>query len=134
MNKYLRILLVFGLFVSSITSFAQNVGNDVFAPISKYIEKGDAEKLSAWFANNLEISLLSNTNDSSKSQARQIVKSFFEAHTPRSFTITHMVSKGNMKYALGELNAGGEMFQVTIFVSYVDGTYKIQQLKIDRME
>lgn len=134
MNKYLRILLVFGLLVSSVAAFAQNAGNDVFAPISKYIEKGDADKLSAWFANSLEISLLSNTNNSSKSQAKQIVKSFFEAHTPRSFTITHMVSKGNMKYALGELNAGGEMFQVTVFVSYVGDTYKIQQLKIDRID
>ena len=38
-----------------------------------------------------------------------------------------------MKYALGQLNAGGEVFLVTLFVSSkADGTYQIQQLKIDR--
>ena len=38
-----------------------------------------------------------------------------------------------MKYALGQLNAGGEVFIVTIFVSSkADGTYQIQQFKIDR--
>ena len=40
-----------------------------------------------------------------------------------------------MKYALGSLNAGGEMFVVTIFVSSCGGgAYSIQQLKIERME
>ena len=106
---------------------------DVFTPISKYITQGDVEKLSAWFADNLEISLLSVKNDSSKSQAKQIIKSFFESHTPRSFKITHTAGKANMKYALGELNAGGETYMVTIFVIYTKDSYQIQQFKIDRM-
>jgi hypothetical protein len=38
-----------------------------------------------------------------------------------------------MKYALGTLNAGGEMFMVTIFVGYNDKAYKIQHLKIERL-
>ena len=37
-----------------------------------------------------------------------------------------------MKYALGVLNAGGEMFLVTIFMNYKDDSYQIQQLKIER--
>ena len=39
-----------------------------------------------------------------------------------------------MKYALGSLNAGGEVFTVTIFVSYKDKDYRIQQLKIEKIE
>ena len=38
-----------------------------------------------------------------------------------------------MKYALGTLNAGGELFVVTIFVNYKDQEYRIQHLKIERM-
>ena len=34
---------------------------------------------------------------------------------------------------LGTLNAGGEMFVVTIFVGYSDSSYKIQHLKIERV-
>ncbi len=108
-------------------------GNDVFIPIAKYISQGDAEKLSAWFADNLEITIMSSTNDSSKNQAKQILKTFFDNHTPRSFEISHTASKSNSKYALGYLNAGGEIFMVTLFVSCCKNEYKIQQLKVDRI-
>ncbi len=115
------------------TSSAQIVG-DVFMPISKYLERGDAESLSAWFSDNLEISIFARTNDASRSQARQIMKSFFKSHTPRSFRVSHKAGRPNMKYALGLLSAGGEMFQVTIFVGLEDEEYRIQQLKIERID
>lgn len=112
---------------------AQDTGYDVFNPISKYLALGDADKLSAWFSDNLEVTIFSDSNDSSRNQACQIMKSFFRSYTPRSFEITHRAGRSNMKYALGTLNAGGEMFMVTIFVGYNDKTYKIQHLKIERL-
>ena len=107
---------------------------DVFTPIAKYIRVGDADKLSAWFADNLEIVVISQTNDSSRNQARQIMKSFFSAYSPSAFSITHQAGKSNMKYALGILNAGGERFVVTVFVNFVHDSFEIQQLKIERVE
>jgi hypothetical protein len=107
---------------------------DVFIPISKYIRKGDAEKLSAWFSDNLEVSIMSRTSDSSKGQAKQILKSFFKEYNPRTFDITHTAGRNNMKYAIGSLSAGGELFEVTIFINYKKQSYKIQQLKIDKMK
>lgn len=118
----------------SINCNAQNREYDVFVPISKYIQKGDAEKLSAWFADNLQITMFSKSNDSSKNQAKQIMKSFFSNYTPREFIINHTAGRSNMKYAVGSLNAGGEVFNVTIFVSYKDKTYNIQQLKIEKID
>ena len=38
-----------------------------------------------------------------------------------------------MKYALGSLNAGGELFSVTIFIRSKGEEYRIQQLKIERL-
>jgi len=107
-------------------------GFDVFIPISKYIAQGDADKLSFWFDDNLEIALLSEPSNASRAQARQIVKNFFENHTPRAFEINHTAARGSMKYALGTLRAGGESFSVTIFVRSKGRYYKIQQLKIER--
>ena len=43
-----------------------------------------------------------------------------------------MTGRMNMKYAIGTLTAGGEMFIVTIFVGYKDSSYNIQHLKIER--
>lgn len=113
---------------------AQTGGYDVFVPIAKYIRLGDAEKLSAWFDDNLEISIISNSSDSSKNQARCIVKTFFDSYSPREFDITHTAGRSNMKYALGRLNAGGEMFEVTIFVTFKNQSYRIQQLKIQKTD
>lgn len=111
---------------------AQTQGNDAFAPIAKYMSQGDSESLSAWFADNLEITVSGSTSDSSKNQAKQILKTFFSKSAPTAFNIEHTASRGNMKYALGTMNCGAENYMVTIFVSYQNKGYKIQQLKIEK--
>lgn len=113
---------------------AQQEGYDVFVPITKYIVQSNSEALSTWFADNLEISVLTKSTSASRAQARQIIKTFFEAYTPRSFEITHSAGRANMKYVLGNLNAGGENFLVTIFVTNKGESYKVQQFKIERTQ
>lgn len=133
MRFLVRIFTAVSLLLSCVIGNAAADSYDVFVPIAKYLGQGDAEKLSAWFDDNLEITIMSTTNDSSKNQAKQILKAFFDSHTPRAFEIRHTASGSNSKYALGFLNAGGEVFEVTIFVSDCGGRYMIQQLKIDRI-
>ena len=133
-NRIITGIFVAFALVTSAGMNAQEKGYDVFNPISKYLASGDADRLSAWFSDNLEVTIFATSNDSSRNQARQIMKSFFKSYTPRSFEISHKAGRSNMKYALGTLNAGGEMFLVTIFVNYKDDSYKIQQLKIERLD
>ena len=105
----------------------------VFSSITKYLAAGDVASLSSWFADNLDVTVISSTRNCSKKQAREILRSFFEANTPRSFEVTHKASESNKKYMIGLLNAGGELFQVTIYATAQAGdTYKIQQLAISR--
>ncbi|MBO5418884.1 MAG: DUF4783 domain-containing protein [Bacteroidales bacterium] len=134
-RKTLLVLLsALSVLASGHRSYAQDASYDVFNPIVKYLKMGDADKLSAWFSDNLEITIFSTTNDSSRNQARQIMKSFFKSYTPREFEITHKAGRPKMKYALGTLNAGGELFLVTIFVNLSGTDYKIQSLKIERLD
>lgn len=112
---------------------AQDRSYDVFKPIAKYLARGDVESLSTWFDSHMEVTVFSTTNDASRSQAIQIIKSFFNSYTPRAFEVAHKAGRSNMKYALGTLTAGGELFLVTIFVSLEGENYKIQQLKIERL-
>ena len=133
MRTFARIFIAVSALLFGVGANAASDSYDVFVPIAKYLGQGDAERLSAWFADNLEITIMSTTNDSSKNQAKQILKAFFDNHTPRSFEISHTASRSNSKYALGYLKAGGEVFEVTIFVSNCGDRYKIQQLKIDRI-
>ena len=112
MKAILKIVALFSALLLAVEARAE--GDDVFVPVAKYISRGDAESLTAWFADNLEISILSSSTDSSRSQASRILKNFFNSYSPRSFAITHTAT------------------QVTIFMSFSETGYKIQQLKIDR--
>lgn len=133
MRHFLKIAFVLFALLSCGRLLAQPAGYDVFVPISKYMAQGNADNLSAWFDDNLEIAVVSQGSNASKAQAKQIVKTFFENYTPRSFEVNHTAGRDNMKYALGTLKAGGENFSVTIFVSSKGKSYKIQQLKIERL-
>lgn len=105
----------------------------VFSPITKYLEAGDAASLSSWFADNLDLTVISSSRNCSRKQAREILTRFFQANTPRSFEVTHRAAEANKKFMIGLLNAGGERFQVTIYVTASGtDTYKIQQLNISR--
>jgi len=133
MKSCFKVLTIAVLALSCHIIQAQPRGYEVFNPISKYLSQGDTENLSAWFDKRLDISVISSGSNSSRNQAKQILQSFFDSYTPRSFEITYTAGRANMKYVLGNLNAGGEMFRVTIFVSCKNDNYKIQQLNIERI-
>ena len=127
-----RYLLLIAVTILSVTcSFAQKQA-DVFVPIGKYIQYGDADKLSAWFASNLELDILGSVSSSSKVQATQIMKDFFVNYTPKSFSIIHKSGKAPLTYAIGSLSAGGEKFRITLFVMTQEKGNQIQQLRIER--
>ena len=132
MRQYIKHIILLLAVLACTCAHAQRQGYDVFVPISKYIVQADSESLSAWFADNLEISVLSGETNASRTQARLIVKTFFETYTPKSFEITHTAGRANLKYVLGYLNAGGETFLVTIFVTVKGEQHRIQQFKIER--
>lgn len=105
---------------------------DAFTPIGKYIQSGDYDNLSVWFAVNLEVNIFGESNNCSRNQARLVMKNFFEEYTPKNFTVIHKSGQATMKYALGELTAGGEVFRILIFVNIIDGKSYIEQIVIDR--
>jgi hypothetical protein len=126
MKKIITYLFTSLLFVNYIQA------QDVFTPISKYIQNGDSERLSAWFAPNLEIDIMGNSSVCSKQQATQIIRDFFNEYSPKSFEIVHKSGKAPMNYAIGNLSAGGSKFRVTLFVKTQKEGNFIQQMRIER--
>lgn len=113
-------------------SIAQDNNQDVFTPIGKYFQSGDYDKLSAWFADNLELDMLGAVNNCTRNQAKLIMKNFFTNYTPKKFSVIHKSGKAPMKYAVGSLNAGGERFRVILYVKTTDDKSYIEQLKVER--
>ena len=110
----------------------QNSGGDVFIPIAKYIQKGDSDRLSAWFAENLEVEILGQKNECSRTQATQIIRNFFSRNTPKSFSILHKSGNPPMKYAIGNLSTGSEVFRVVLLVRTNPGTPQILRIRIEK--
>ena len=118
--------------VCSLATKAQSQGGDVFIPIAKYIQKGDADRLSAWFAKNLEIDIFGNPTECSQTQATQIMKNFFSQYTPKSFVIIHKSGNPPMKYAIGTLITGSENLRVVLLVRTNPETPQILRIRIER--
>jgi hypothetical protein len=129
----MRVLaLFFSLFLSIAVNLKAQQAQDVFVPIGKYIQQGDSESLSAWFASNLELDILGSVSSCSKVQATQIMKDFFVNYTPKAFSVIHKSGKAPLTYAIGSLSAGGEKFRITLFVMTQEKGNQIQQLRIER--
>ena len=101
---------------------AQTAEFDVFIPIGKYMAQGDADKLSAWFDDNLEIAVVSQASSASKAQARQILRTFFESNSPRSMSMTagksmpYNFAQGFVELTNGHLLKGAGCFMRRIGV------------------
>ena len=130
MYKRTILFLVLSLLMGG--TLRAQVNDDFLSPVERYIARGDVESLSRWFDDALEVTIFSRCNESSINQARQILQTFFNIYTPKGFKISHVVEKPNIEYVLGALDAGGEDFTVTLFVSKQDSRCLIQQMKIDR--
>ena len=104
---------------------------DVFIPIARYMEAGDSDKLSVWFADNLQVDVLGTINNCTRNQAKLIIRNFFAKNTPKSFKIMHKSGRPPMNYAVANMDAGGSQYRVIIFVKSVDGKNEILQIKIE---
>ena len=133
MKLIIKISCFLFFLAGTVLANAQTSTDDVFVPLSKYISQGNTEALSAWFDDNLEVTIMSHGGMSSKAQAKQIIKSFFRTHSPESFEVNHTAGRSNMKYILANLQAGGESYHVILFLNSQSGTYRIQQIKIDKI-
>ncbi len=132
MSRLLLITLLGALPAMGLYAQTNDREHDVFVPITKYMQEGDAECLAAWMAENLELDLFGTVNECSRKQARQILDNFFENFHPKSISVVHKSLSPPMNYAVAKMNAGGERFQVTIFVKTQKNGNFIQHIRIER--
>lgn len=92
---------------------------------------GNATKIASYFSENVDLAILETENLYSKSQAEQILKSFFTKHKPSEFTIVHKGKSGQSEYFIGELTCSDAIFRVTLNSKLTDGVREITALTIE---
>ena len=68
MSSVRNILIAATMLICCLGAKAQTADYDVFVPIGKYLSQGNSDALSAWFSDNLEMSVLSKGGNSSRNQ------------------------------------------------------------------
>lgn len=105
-----------------------------FSGISQAISKGDAEALSQYFDESVEIAVLDEEDIYNKSEAKTIIEKFFTQYRPKSFSQVHQgTSKGqDSKYCIGNLVAGNSSFRVYLYMRVDGDSYLIQEMRFDK--
>lgn len=127
-------ILLFGVNLSP-RAAAQEKGAmmpDLFSPVGKYLATGDCDRLANWFADNLELEIRETSNNCSRNQARLILKVFFDENPPSDFVVLHKSAKESLRYAIGQLTAGGESYNVVIYIKSSGGKNFVEHLAIRR--
>lgn len=119
--------LLLTLAIASMT-FAQ----DIKSGVSSAFKSGNSKSLAEHFTSTLDLVVSDNDDVYSKVQAEQILRKFFESHSPTSFKIIHDgESRSGTKYFIGELETSNGSYRVTINMKAVSGAQKIHQLRIE---
>ncbi len=105
------IIIFLALLLGSAALEAQNLP----PKLVKALTEGDAETLSEYFHQSLEITILEKEYMSSQSQASRIMQNFFKEHPPSSFTVSFEGSKEKSRYAIGKLHTEKGDFRVNLF-------------------
>lgn len=110
------------------TSYAQD---DVFNKIEQCIRTGDAVALSAYFNNNVEITVGKTDQDYAKAQAQFVIRDFFANNPVRSFAIVHKGSSGDTYYAVGTYQSARGNYDTNIFLKRNGGSFLIEQIRFE---
>ena len=95
---------------------------------------GDADALGQYFDNSIELSVLDNEDIYNKTEAIQIVKTFFNQHKPKSFSQLHHGSSpaSDSQYCIGNLVTADGTYRVYIYMKISGGTTVIQEIRFDK--
>lgn len=125
MKTFKLFLLSLFLFTASPFLFAQS--SEVPSEIIESLNKGNADKLSNYLNDNVEL-VIDNKNDVfSKQQATGIIVSFFRKNNVSGFQLLHKGNKDSASFAIGILKATTGSFRVYVLTR----NNEIQQLRIE---
>ena len=124
-----RLITILLLYVATLLPVA---GQTVPADLVEAIKKGDASRMSAYFHESLEMTILEKDYVASKNQAARIMENFFKENTPTGFTISFEGAKEESKYAIGALTTADATFRVNMFFLNKENKRLIYYLSIEK--
>lgn len=95
---------------------------------------GNANQLSLYFDNMVEITLHEKSNSYSRSQAEMIMKDFFSSYGVKAFKIVHKGSSSGSEFCIGNLQTKYGQFRTTIFMKSRSEKQVLQEIRFEERE
>ncbi len=128
-NQFIKTLTITILFVLAVGSHLQAQS---FDNIVNAIKTGNASALAANFEGNVEITIKEVANSYSKAQAEMVLKNFFAAHQPKSFSVAHQgTSPEGSKYFIGNLSTSSGNYRAYVYAKTSGSKLVIQEIRFE---
>jgi hypothetical protein len=126
MKKRLFTILILSVWI--ILSAFTGIKEDVTVAL----KDGNAFKISAFFKEQVDITILDESDLLSKLEAEKLLYDFFHVNKPSDFTILHSGnSRSGQEYNIGTLTTNNGNFRISIYIKKSENSEFIQQLIIE---
>lgn len=120
-----------GLMMTSGDSLAVLPGADRLGAVVNALQSGNAEELSRYFDSYVDLTLPDKRVGScSKSQARMVLRDFFDTYKVKGFNVQGKGEGDNPNYCIGTLQTTGGNFRTTLFIHQEGQTTLIKEINL----
>jgi hypothetical protein len=125
--------LLFLMFLAPMVAFAHQ-GNPNLDAIANALSTGDADALSKYMADNVEISIQDKEQTYTKAKATEVLRSFFGSDKPKSFSQVHKGSsrENSDQYCIGNMAATSGTYRVYLYLKVNGSNVSIQEMRFDK--
>ena len=93
------------------------------------LKAGNAQELSKYIDDNIEISLPDKTDNYSRTQAVMVLKDFFNNNGVTGFDVQFKGENGGGQYCIGNLKTKSGVYRTTVFMRSKEGTQVIKEIR-----
>lgn len=122
------------LFIIAIAPICRSMSSqaDIIDDLSSYFKAGNSKEIAKNFAPTIELIIIDEEDVYSKAQGEQILKDFFNKHTPVKTSIFHRINNSqNYRFGVILVSTSKETFRVSITMKKFNTSFLITELRVE---
>jgi hypothetical protein len=130
-----KLLLFSSLFFLTLALAFKPVSGSALNPISglddviNALRTGNAQELSKYVDDNIEISLPDKSDSYSRAQAVMVLKDFFNSNGVTGFEMQFKGENGGSQFCVGKLTTRSGSYRTTVFMKTKDGKQLVKEIR-----
>lgn len=93
------------------------------------LKSGNAQELSKYIDDNIEISLPDKSDSYSRAQAVMVLKDFFTTNGVKGFEVQFKGENAGNQYCVGKLSTNSGSYRTTVFMKVKDGKQIVKEIR-----